>query len=173
MANKTAWAGGSLAGGGAFTPAFNASDLNSLANLSSVLGGITFDNTVATLGTPDQWMDISFVGQITPSLSTIGQGAGIAFFLWCLQLDNATYGDGRLTAGTQVASTTYVPLLNSIGGFPISPGTGITNIAGSVLEIPIPPRKFALTMQNQSGWAFAAGGVCACSISTYRQQTNA
>lgn len=170
MAGHTSWAGGNLNGGSVnYFSAFNAADLNGLANLSSVLSTVaTFANDVNL----DQFMDISFVGQIAAS-STIATGAGLAFFLWCLQGDGSTLGDGRLTAGTQVASTTYGPLLNSVGGIPIAPGTAITNISGSTHGLPIPPRPFRLAMQNQSGFAFATGGLCSCWISTYRQNTNA
>lgn len=169
MTARTAWAGGSLNSNLVdFFPAFNAADLNSLANLSSVLSSVAqFDNTVAL----DQFMDISFVGAIAAA-STIASGAGIAFFLWCLQGGGTILGDGRLTPGTQVVSTAYTPFLCPLGGFPISPGTAITNIAGSVLNLAIPPRKFALVIQNQTGFAFAASG-CSCQISTYRQNTNA
>lgn len=174
MAARTSWAGGSLGGGnGAFMPAFALSDMASLPQLSSVLSTIMFDNTVATLGTPDQFMDISFDGAITPSLSTIQSGAGIGFWLAVLQENGTTIYDGRLTPpGTQVPSTTYGPLMNPLGGIPISPGTSVTNIAGSLLNVTIPPRKFGLVMQNQSGFAFTATGLT-CSISTYRQNTNA
>ena len=169
MAAKTAWSPGNLNSGSvAFFPAFNAADLASLANLSTVLSSVAqFDNTVAL----DQFMDISFVGAIAAA-STIATGAGIAFFLWTLQSNGTTLGDGRLTAGTPVASAAYTPILNPLGGIPVSTGTSITNIAGSVLNIAIPPRKFALVIQNQTGFAFAASG-CSCQISTYCQNTNA
>jgi hypothetical protein len=168
MTANTAWAGGQLNSSVAFFPAFNAADLNSLANLASVLSSVAaFDNTAAL----DQFMDISFVGAIAAA-STIASGAGVAFFLWTLQAGGTVLGDGRLTPGTQVAATTYTPFLCPLGGFPISPGTSITNIAGSVLNIAIPPRKFALVTQNQTGFAFAPSG-CSCQISTYRQNTNA
>jgi hypothetical protein len=170
MTALTAWSGGSLGGGTtAFFPAFNAADMNSLANLASVLSSILqFDNTAGA----NQFMDVSFTGAIAAS-STIAAGAGLAFFLACLEADNSTIGDGRMTAGTQVASTTYTPMNNPIGGIPIAPGTAITNIAGCLLGVTLPPRKFALIMQNQTGFALAAGGVCSCQISTYRQNTNA
>lgn len=170
MTNLTAWAAGSLPGttSGAFTPAFNLSDMASLPTLSSVLSTITFDNTVATVGTPDQFMDISFTGALSAP-ETIPNGAAIGFWLYILQADGTTYGGGRLAAGTQAV---FSPSLNPLGGIPIEAGTSITNIAGSVLSLTIPPRKFALVMQNQTTWPFAATGLL-CKISTYRQNTNA
>jgi hypothetical protein len=173
MANRTAWSAGSLPGTttGGFTAAFLAADLASLANLSSVLASVTFDNTVATVTTPDQFMDVSFVGALV-SASTLAPGSGLGLWLAILQEDGVTYGDGRVTAGTQTLSTAWSPILNPIGGIPLAAGTGITNIAGSALNITIPPRKLSIILQNQTGFAFAASG-CACSISTYRQNTNA
>lgn len=166
MAYNTAWQGGNL---NSVAPidyfnAFNAADLNGLAAGASVLSSIAvFDNTVAK----DQFMDISFVGQLAAA-STITAGQGLAFFLAILQNNNATLGDGRLVAGVQSA---YTPILNSLGGFTIQTGTSIQNIAGSVLNLAIPPRKFALIMQNASLVALNSSGN-SCSISTYRQQTN-
>lgn len=164
MANRTQWIGGGLNGANttAFFAAFNAADFTGLANLSSVMSSIpAFDNTA--LG--DQFMDISFVGTIASS--TIGASAGMSFFLAALQGDNATYGDGRLVAGTQTA---YSPIQNPMGGFAIQQGTTIVNIVGSVHVQNLPPRKFALVCQNFSGFALATGN---CWISTYRQNTNA
>jgi hypothetical protein len=165
MANNTAWAGGLLNGSStAFFSAFNAADLASLANLSSILSSVAaFDNT--TLG--DQFMDISFIGAFA-SAQTVLAGAGVSFFLATLMHNGTTYGDGRQVAGTQIA---YTPLLTSIGGFPVQQGS-TTNWAGAVLEVPIPPRKLALICQNITGFAFAPTG-CSCSISTYKQNTNA
>ena len=175
MVAKTAWAGGSLisgGGGGAFTPAFIAADLANLAYLSSVMSSIAFDNTVATLGTPDQFMDVSFVGAITTN-GTIPTGAGIGLWLYTLQADNTTYGGGRLIAGSQLA---FSPILCPLGGIPIEPFAGVTTIFGSALNLTIPPRAFRLVAQNQiatgAGFALAATG-CMISISTYRQNTNA
>jgi hypothetical protein len=165
MSNKTAWTGGLLnSSSTAFQSAFNAADLNSLTNTYSVLSSVAaFDNT----SQGDQFMDISFVGTIASS--TIVQGAGMAFFLYILQEDASTYGDGRLTAGTQ---TNYAPLMNSLGGFPIIAGASVTKVAGSVIGLVIPPRKFALVVQNLSGFNLASSGN-ACQISTYKQNTNA
>jgi hypothetical protein len=170
---RTSWAAGSLPGTttGAYTAGFVSSDLNSLASLSSVMSSTVFDNTVATITTPDQFMDISFVGALTSS-STIASGAGLGIWLACLQGDGTTYGTGRMTSGTAVVSTTFVPLQCPLGGIPIEPGTTQTNIIGCLLCVPIPPRAFKLIIQNQTGFALAASGNN-CYISTYRQNTNA
>ncbi len=170
MAAKTAWSGGLLASSaGAYVAAFNASDMNSLANLSSVMSGIAFDNTVATLTTPDQFMDVSFVGTMSASV-TIPAGSALGLWLYPLQRDGTTYGSGKLVASTQLAN--YSPLLNPLGGLPIEPGTTITSISSSILGVTIPPRAFRLVVQSQLGAALVlASGMI--SIATYCQNTNA
>jgi hypothetical protein len=176
MAGHSAWAGGLLGGSnGAFIPAFAASDLAGLAYQAAVMSTITFDNTVATLGTPDQFMDISLVGAITTS-GIIPTGAGLGLWMYILQADNATWGGGRLAAtGAQLAG--FGPIMNSLGGIPIEPGSGVTAISGSSLMISIPPRVFRLVTQNQiasgAGFALAPGSGNMISIATYRQATNA
>lgn len=177
MAAKTAWAGGLLASSnGAFVPAFAASDLAGLAYQAAVMSTITFDNTVATVGTPDQFMDLSFVGALATASQTIPSGAGIGVWMSILQGDGTTWGGGRLAAtGVQLAG--FGPLLNPLGGFAIEPGAGITAISGSALNLTIPPRVFRLVVQNQisTGAAFSLAGGTANMIwaSFYKQNTNA
>jgi hypothetical protein len=167
MTARTAWAGGTLDGAnGAYFSAFG-SEINSLANTDAVLSTLSFDNTVATLVTPDQFLDLSFVGALTAS-ETVGAGAGLAFFLYVLQEDGVTFGDGRLVAGTPLA---FQPLLGPMGGIPVQSGT-VTTFAGNICGFVIPPRKFSIVMQNNTGFALAASGL-SCSISTYRQNVNA
>jgi hypothetical protein len=167
MTAKTAWAGGTLNGAnGAYFAAFG-SEINSLVTGDAVLSTLAFDNTVATIGVPDQFMDVSFVGAFAAS-ETVGAGAGLAFFLYVLEADGVTFGDGRLVAGTPLA---FQPLLCPIGGIPVQTGT-VTTFAGSISGIVIPPRKFSLVMQNNTLFTLAASGL-ACSISTYRQNVNA
>jgi hypothetical protein len=134
------------------------------------MSSIAFDNTVATLGTPDQFMDISFVGAVAAS-ATITSGAGLGIWLYTLQAGGTVYGSGRLVAGTQRA---FSPILNSLGGIPLEPDSAIVNISGSLLNVTIPPRAFRLVLQNQigTGISLAATG-CMCSIATYGQNTNA
>lgn len=164
MSNLTSWYGGALNSDSvAFQAAFLAADLNGLASGSAVMSSTAFNNTVGL----DQFLDLSFVGVFAAS-ETVVAGAGMGFWLAILQEDGTTYGDGRLTAGTQAA---YAPLLNPIGGFPIQVGT-ITDFWGSSVLNCIPPRNFRLVAQNNTGFALASSGN-SCSISTYRQNTNA
>lgn len=172
MTALTQWQGGSLNSNSVgFQAAFALGDLNiastGLQNNYSVLSSLSAFNNATAL---DQFMDISFVGAFSTGQAVVS-GAGIAFYLWVLQGDGSTYGDGsRMTAGTPIVNTTYTPLLNPIGGFPIAAGT-VTNIAGAVLGIPLPPRGFKLVLQNVSGFALNPTGN-SCWISTYRQNTN-
>jgi hypothetical protein len=167
MTARTAWAGGTLDGAnGAYFAAFG-SEINSLVTGDAVLSTLSFDNTVATLGTPDQFLDLSFVGAFAAS-ETVGAGAGLSFFLYVLQEDGVTFGDGRLVAGTPLA---FQPLLGPMGGIPVQTGT-VTTFAGNICGFVIPPRKFGIVMQNNTGFALAASGL-SCSISTYRQNVNA
>lgn len=167
MASKTAWTAGQLTGSLSFTTAFNAADLNSLANVSCVLSSLTpFANSVG-----DQFMDISFVGALASSSSLVAS-AGISFNLAVLQEDGVTLGDGRLAPGTQTLLSTYQPLQLPLGGIPLPIGSGVTTIAGALTGLTIPPRTFALIITNATGFTFASSGIT-CSISTYRQNTNA
>lgn len=167
MVNKTQWTGGLInASSTAYLQAFNAVDLNGLAAGSSVMSSVAaFDNTL----NGDQLIDISFVGAIASS--TIPAGAAIAFFLYVLQGDNVTYGDGTFPTGGQ--QKVFAPLLCPLGGFPVQQATGVTAIAGSVLGQMIPPRKFALVCANNLVTIPLAAGGNSCWISTYKQNTNA
>lgn len=160
MTGLTAWAAGSLGGG--FTPAFGATDLNSLAALSSSLSTIPFDNTGYALG---QFMDASFLGAFAAA-QTVVTGAGVSFLFAALQSDGATYGDGRLSG-----QAVYLPLIDPAGGFPIVAGS-TTNIAGDFGYVPLRPIAFKLICSNYSGFALASAGNM-LSVKFYRQNMNA
>lgn len=163
MTSLTAWANGTLAA--AWTPAFAAADLNGLPYLASVMSSLTpFDNTVAL----DQFADFSYVGTLVGA-SLIAAGSGLGVSLAILQADGTTYGDGRLTAGAQLAA--YQPLIDPLGGVSFPPGT-ITNIIGDFGYAPLRPVVFRLVMTNYTGFALGASGNMG-SIRTYRQNTNA
>ena len=168
MSNLTAWSGGALNSGLGFVAAFGASDMNSLASLSSVMSTVIFDNTTGL----DQFLDLSFLGSFTAASNAVLTGSGMSFLMACVQQDGTTYGDGRLVAGTQAA---VLPLNDPLGGFPLIAGT-FTNAAGSIAGdfgyVPLRPRKFRLIASNYTGFTLAASGNQAW-ISTYRQNMNA
>lgn len=162
MVNRTAWTGGNLFSGLAFNPAFNAADIASMPNGNSVLSSITpFTNGTSL----DQFMDISVV--LTCASTAIAAGANLGIWLAILQEDGTTLGDGTLVAGTDAAVT---PVWTPIAAIPLFASTR-TTLIGSVTGILIPPRTFALILQNNAGPATAASGN-ACSISTYNQDLN-
>lgn len=162
MASRTAWVSGNGVGLG-FATLINSGDLASLANGSTVL------STVAdiTNGTAlDQFMDISAI--LTIASSAIAAGANLAFWLYALQADGSTYGDGQLTAGTQAAKT---PAHAPFAAIPLPVAT-ITTLVGLVQTIIIPPGSFRVAMQNNSGVALTAG-TQTVKYRTYNQNLNA
>jgi hypothetical protein len=164
MTNLTAWSAGVLASGSiGWTAAFGASDMNSLPALDAVLSTVSFDNSSGQA----QFMDVSFIGAYAAA-QTIPAGACMAFYLYMLQGDGATIGDGRLVAGTQ---TIFQPILNPIGGTPFQVGPTITNLAGTILSFCLPPGVFRLVAFNQAGFVLAASANQAY-IRLYRQNTN-
>lgn len=165
MTNLTAWAGGNLNSSTpiAYQSAFGA-ELNvtgGIANGFSILSSVQFDNSLGL----DQFMDISFVGALTGA-QTIVAGAAVSFAMACLQGDNVTYGDGRVT-GTPVS---YQPLLNPLGAIQIQPAS-LTALIGDTGLVTLRPRKFSLILTNNTGFTIAATGN-SCWISTYRQNMN-
>lgn len=163
MANVTGWAAGRLFSGESWNAAFNAADLNSLPNGSSVLSSVAPFANGASL---DQLMDVSL--KLTIASSAIGANASIAIWIALLQEDGATLGDGLLAAGSQTAS--FTPAWTPIAPIPLYASTR-TLLIGSEYGIAIPPGTFALILQNNSGFALAASGN-ACSIRTYNQSLN-
>lgn len=163
MANRTAWTAGNLFSSLSFNAAFNAADINSLPNGSSVLSSVTaFANGTAL----DQFMDVSV--ELTIASTAIAAGANLGIWLAMLQEDGTTLGDGTLVAGTDAAVT---PVWAPIAAIPLFASTR-TTLIGGVTGILIPPGSFALILQNNSGTVTASSGN-ACSIRTYNQALNA
>lgn len=151
MASRTAWAPGLLNAGVGWTAFFNAADLNSLANGSSVLSSVA----AITNGTSfDQFFDVSF--KLTIASSTIAAGATLNFWLFKLQADGTTYGDGSLVAGTQAAVTPgiYIKL-----PMPLRAAATQTILIGENADpLVMPPGSWLPVLQNNSGFALAASG---------------
>ena len=164
MTSKTAWIAGSTYTM-TYQSAFQNTDWVSLANGNCVLSSTIFDFTDGTY----QFIDISVVLPLTAS-ETLINGAGFALWWAWLQGDAATYGDGALTAGSQV---TYVPVLDPLPGIQAVPRASVTTVAGDTGLITVRPRKGALILANQTGFALSAtagsGGVW---LSAYRQNLN-
>ena len=162
MTSRTAWTAGNGVGL-TWTTLINSSDLASMANGSSVLSSVA---DIANGTNLDQFMDISAICAIASS--TIVAGSNLALWLYALQEDGSTYGDGQFTAGTQAAKT---PTFAPIGTMPLVAAASQTTLVGFVQGIIIPPGSFRVAMQNNSGFALTSG-TQTVKYRTYNQQLN-
>jgi hypothetical protein len=137
-----------IAGSGqglSYGTAFNGSDLNSMANGSAVLSSVA---DIAN-GTP---LDI-FAG-ISISLGSIAVAAPsfLGIYVYPLNQDGTTYGDGYFSSGTQTAK---VPSATYWVGNIIVGTTGTSVVTGTLDRIILPPRSFRFLAYNQLGVAIA------------------
>ena len=148
MASRTAWTAGNGVGL-TWTTLINSSDMVSMATANTVLSTVA---DVANGTNLDQFIDVSF--SLAISSSTIVAGANIAFWLFMLNQDGTTYGDGQFTAGTQAAKT---PTFAPVGTFPLVAAATQTTLIGNVQGIVLPPGSFRFAVQNNSGFTLTAG----------------
>ena len=130
-----------------WTAAFGASDLNSMPSGSSILSsGGAINN-----GTPlDLFADISIsLGSFTPLAPN-----NISVFIYPLNQDGTTYGDGQLTAGTQAAKTPAAPYW--VGNIILTLVAGVQ--VGTLGGIRLPPGPFLFVIQNNAGATLASSG---------------
>lgn len=151
MTSRTAWTtgNGNSGAGLTWTTGINSSDLASMATANSVLSSVA---DIANGTNLDMFMDISAILAI--SSSTIAAGANLAFWLYALQEDGSTYGDGLLVAGTQAAKT---PAFVPCAIMPLIAAAAQTALVGFSQQIIIPPGSFRLAIQNNSGFTLTAG----------------
>jgi len=162
VANRTAWTAGNGVGL-TWTTLINSADMASMGNGYTVLSSVA---GVANGTNLDQYMDLSF--KLAIASSTIAAGANIAFFIYLLQQDGTTYGDGQLTAGTAAnVSPTFPPC----GVFPLVAAASQTNLVGNITGVVLPPGTFKIAVQNNSGFALTSGTQTA-SYRTYNQNLN-
>ncbi len=167
-ANRTAWTAGNGQGLASWGLLFNTTDFSTshaggfLQNADTVLSSVT---AIANGTNLDQFMDISC--QLTIGSSTTAAGANLTFWLFALQQDGTTYGDGHFTAGT---STTIVPVWAPIAVIPLYAAASQTTIIGEVNGIVIPPESFAVAIQNNTGFTLASTN--ACKYKTYNINLN-
>jgi hypothetical protein len=162
MTSRTAWVAGN-GQGLSWGTLINSADLASLPNGSSVLSSVSDILNGTNL---DQFMDISAVLAI--SSSTIAAGACLTFWLYALQEDGSTYGDGQLTGGAQAAKT---PAFAPIGTMPLVAAASQTALVGFIQGIVIPPGSFRVAMQNNSGFTLTSG-TQTVKYRTYNQNLN-
>lgn len=148
MTARTAWTAGNGAGL-TWATAIDTADLASMATANTVLSSVA---DIANGTNLDMFMDVS--ASLVISSSTIAAGANLALFLYALNQDGSTYGDGQFTAGTPAAKT---PALPPVGVIPLLAAASQTALLGMVSQIIIPPGAFRLALQNNSGFTLTSG----------------
>jgi hypothetical protein len=162
MASRTAWTAGN-GQGLSWGALLNAADLNSCVNGDSVLSSVA---DIANGTALDMFMDVS--AELTISSSTIAAGANLALWIFELNEDGSTYGDGSLTAGTPAAITPgLIPALI----MPLRAAASQTALYGFGQGIIIPPGSFRCVLQNNSGFTLSSSGN-ACKYRTYNLNLN-
>ncbi len=148
-AGRTDWTSGNGAGAPGWTAAFATSDFTGAQPTTgqTVLSTVTIDNGTAL----DQFMDVSIVQSI--STSNIAVRANISLWIVPLAADGTTYTPA-LTAGT--ASSNSLPG-EPICVIPIFVSNSQTSMTGHCTGIIIPPGRFKLAEQNNTGWTYTSG----------------
>jgi hypothetical protein len=147
VTNRTAWTGGNLNSGLGWTSFFG-TELNSLANGSSVLSSVA----AITNGTGlDMFYDVAF--KLTIASSTIAAGANLTLWLFKLNQDGTTYGDNSLTtSGAAVTPGLFPTLVMPLRA--AATQTTLFGVNGDPLVMP--PGTWLPALQNNSGFALAA-----------------
>lgn len=148
MANRTAWTAGNGVGF-TWTTAINTADLASMPTANTVVSSVA---DIANQTNLDMFMDIS--ASLVIASSTIVAGANLAFWVFPLNQDGTTYGDGQFTNGTQAAKT---PTFSPCSVMPLVAAAAQTALIGFSQQIVIPPGSFRIACQNNSGFTLTAG----------------
>jgi hypothetical protein len=148
MTNRTAWTTGN-GQGLIYGTLINTADMASMTNGQTVLSSV---GTIANGTNLDMFMDISF--ELAISSNTIASGANFSFWIYTLNQDGSTFGDGQFTAGTAASLTPAFPPCASVG---IPAVATTTNMWGYAQQIIIPPRSFRIAIQNNSGFTLTSG----------------
>lgn len=139
-----------------WTAGFTASTLNSIVNGNAILSDLQIDNSSAL----DIFADVGIqFGSITWAAPNF-----IGVYLYPLNQDASTYGDGRF--GSSAAGP---PTANYWVGN-IGAPTGAAAAEGTLSRIIIPPAKFKLVLYNQAGATLAGAGGNSCYYRTYNRQ---
>ena len=148
MASRTAWTAGNGAGL-TWATLINSADMASMTNAQTVVSSVA---DIANGTNLDQFMDISW--KLVIASSTIAAGANFPFWIYALDQDGSTYGDGQFTNGTAASLTPSFPPSAS-GSIPAVAST--TNMSGFLQGIIIPPGSFRVAIQNNSGFSLTSG----------------
>lgn len=146
MATTEKWvAGTSIAAFTSYAAAFGA-EINSLANLNSVLSSILIDNS-ASPGDVFGQVSISLGSVVAPNST----GLFIGFGVYPLNQDTSTYGDGQFGS----AAAAPIPGTYQCGAIPVVPNqTAI--ITGTTAPFPLYLGKQKLVLYNGAGVALAS-----------------
>ena len=104
MTSRTAWTPGNSGSGLSWLTAINSADMASMSTANTVVSSVA---DIANQTALDQFMDISC--SLVISSSTIIAGQNLAFWIYALNQDGSTYGDGQFTNGTAAAKTPTFP----------------------------------------------------------------
>ena len=138
------WTTGAVA---SYTAATGTTDLNSLANGSSILSSVQLNNATNL----DVFCDISV------SLGSVTTGSGtpyIGVYLLPLNEDGTTYGNG---IPTTTASANLPPPQYWVGNIMCQVSTAAV-ITGTIRAVIMPPSAFKLAIYNNAGVALASSG---------------
>jgi hypothetical protein len=152
------WIAGS--GVGLTWTALFGTEINSLPNGDAILGSVAVANGTAL----DMFMDVSFA---LASVTTVGTPV-LGLFLYPLNEDGSTYGDGRF--GSAAAGPPPGNYLSGQAGLPV--GTqALTGLFRGFMSGPliIPPGTFSAVLFNGAGVALASSGN-AIKYRTYNRQ---
>lgn len=127
-----------------WTTAGFSTELNSLANGNAVLAASALDNST----------NLDYLCDVSISLGSISTGAGapyIGLYIYPLNQDGTTYGDGRFgTAAAGPPAGSYFA-----GVFPLKvSATGV--LTGMIQGVPMPPGSFKFVLHNAAGASLAA-----------------
>lgn len=147
------WIAGSLATL-TWTNAFTGSTLNSLGNGSAILSDLAIDNST----TLDMFADVS----IALATAVFTSSPYIGIYLYPLNKDGSTYGDGRFGSGTSgPPPSTYF-----VGSIPLVTATAAQE--GTLRSVILPPGGFKWVVYNVGGANFSSSGNT-CQYRTYNR----
>jgi hypothetical protein len=134
--------------------AFTGSTLNSIANGNSILSDLQLDNSTNL----DMYMDIS----IALASAAFVAPNFVGVYLYPLNADGSTYGDGRFSSSASGAppATYYVGNIGLVAATQAQEGT-LTGVL-------MPPGAFKIVLYNQGGVALASSGNT-CKYRTYNR----
>lgn len=141
-----------------WTNAYTASTLDSIVNGNAIMSGTNIDNSSSL----DVFADFSMnLGSVTVAAPNY-----IGVYLYPLNKDGSTYGDGRFgsSAAGPPASSYWV-------GNIIVP-TGAAASEGMVRGIILPPGQFKFVVYNQLGVTLAGSGGNTAQYRTYNRQVS-